>query len=135
MGRFLDNSGDINLDAELTDQGRQRLAREEEKGSERKYDLKDEEINVSSMEKERDFAIKGAEYASKKQEVKSKEEKFDAQKNSAPSADLDVVRETDVPSLWSEDDDFEDADWDDTPEMEAEVDVDIDDDEEEEMER
>jgi len=52
MGRFLDNSGDINLDAELTDQGRQRLAREEEKGSERKYDLKDEEINVSAVERQ-----------------------------------------------------------------------------------
>ena len=43
MGRFLDNSGDINFDAELTRQGRQRLAREQEKGSERKYDLQDEE--------------------------------------------------------------------------------------------
>ena len=131
-GGFLDNSGDIILDADLTAEGRQRLAREDTEVSRRKFDLKDEETNMSSMEKARNMPIKGDEYASKKQEVKSKEEEIDAQKHSAPSADLDVVRETDVPSLGSEDDDFEDADWDDDPEMEVDIDID---DEDEEMER
>ena len=46
-----DNSADdIDLDAELTDSGRKGLAREEGKVSQRKFDLQDEEINVSAME-------------------------------------------------------------------------------------
>ena len=52
MGSFIDNSGDINLDAELTDQGRQRLAREDAEVSQRQFDLQDEEIDVSAMERQ-----------------------------------------------------------------------------------
>ena len=40
---------------------------------------------------------------------------------------MDVVRETDVPPAGSEDDDFEDADWDDGLEMEIDIDIDYED--------
>ena len=51
-GTFLSNSGDIILDADLTAEGRQRLAREDTEVSQRKFDLQDEEKNVSAMERQ-----------------------------------------------------------------------------------